>query len=312
MLNGLRRRVVRGLVTNHFPANTIDRDPVITSAAPRIRPRKSLGQHFLADGRVLTRIVNAAEIASQELVLEIGPGQGALTRRLVDRGAQVVAIELDHHLASTLPDRLGNPPNLTVVEADARKVDLKSLLGSGAVYKVLGNLPYYAANPIIRRFLEAPNQPQLMVVTLQQEVARSMAAAPGKMGFLSVAVQYYAETKVVCTVPPRAFRPPPKVTSAVVRLDIRPVPPVDVAEVEAFFALVRAGFASPRKQLRNSLAHGLGVSTVAIAHLLDSLNLDGSRRPATLSMVEWAVIHSAWERREKVGNPGLCQTESHP
>ena len=271
-----------------------------------------MGQHFLADGRVLSRIVNAADIAPQELVLEIGAGQGALTRRLIDRGAHVVAIELDHNLAITLPDRLGNPPNLRVVEADARSVDLESLLGPQAVYKVLGNLPYYAANPIVRRFLEAPNQPQLMVVTLQEEVARSMAAVTGKMGFLSVAVQYYAESKVICTVPPRAFRPPPKVTSAVVRLDIRPDPPADVGDVEAFFTLVRAGFASPRKQLRNSLAHGLGVSTGDVASLLDSVNVDRMRRPATLSMVEWAMIHSAWERHNKVGNPGFCQAEPLP
>ena len=283
-----------------------------TSAAPRIRPRKSLGQHFLADGRVLSRIVKAAEIASQDLALEIGPGKGALTRRLVDRAAHVVAIELDHHLAATLPDRLGNPPNLRVIEGDARTVDLKSLVGPHAVYKVLGNLPYYAANPIVRRFLEAANQPELMVVTLQEEVARSMAAAPGKMGFLSVAVQYYADTKVVCTVPPGAFRPPPKVLSAVLRLDIRPVPAVNVTEEEAFFALVRAGFASPRKQLRNSLAHGLGVTPADVTHLLDSLDLDGSRRPATLSIGEWASICGAWELQDKVGNPGLCQAESHP
>jgi 16S rRNA (adenine1518-N6/adenine1519-N6)-dimethyltransferase len=284
---------------------------VTTSAAPRTRPRKALGQHFLADGRVLNRIVKAAEIESQDLAVEIGPGQGALTRRLIDRGAQVVAIELDHHLAATLPDRLGNPPNLTVIEGDARTVDLNSLVDPHAVYKVLGNLPYYAANPIVRRFLEAANQPQLMVVTLQEEVARSMAAAPGKMGFLSVAIQYYADSKVVCTVPPRAFRPPPKVTSAVVRLDIRPVPAVNVTEDEAFFALVRAGFASPRKQLRNSLAHGLRVPPADVTQLLDSLDLDGSRRPATLSIGEWASIYTVWEQQDNVGNPGLCQAESH-
>jgi 16S rRNA (adenine1518-N6/adenine1519-N6)-dimethyltransferase len=265
-----------------------------------------LGQHFLADGRVLSRIVNAAEITSQDLAVEIGAGQGALTRRLVERAGQVVAIELDHHMAATLPDRLGNPPNLKVIEADARTVDLQSLIGPHAVYKVLGNLPYYAANPIVRRFLESAKQPQLMVVTLQEEVARSMAAAPDKMGLLSVAVQYYAETKVVCTVPPRAFRPPPKVTSAVLRLDIRPGAAVEVTEAAGFFALVRAGFSSPRKQLRNSLAHGLEVPAATVTHLLDGLGLDGSRRPATLSIEDWASIYGAWELQDKVEDPGLC------
>ena len=189
-------------------------------SVPNIKPRKALGQHFLADNRVLSRIVAAAAIESDDLVLEVGAGQGALTRRLVDRGARVVAVELDPQLAATLHDRLGNPPNLTVVEDDARKLEPASLVPAGSSYKVVGNLPYYAANPILRRFLEACPRPMLIVVTLQEEVARNIAATPGKMGFLSVAIQYHASTRLICTVPPRAFRPPPKVTSAVVRLDI--------------------------------------------------------------------------------------------
>ena len=271
-----------------------------------------MGQHFLADSRVLSRIVAAAGVTPRDLVIEIGPGPGALTRRLLDTGAQIVAVELDPRLAALLPGRLGNPPNLTVVEGDARKVDLTTLVTPDAAYKVVGNLPYYAANPIIRRFLEAARQPRLMVVTLQEEVARTMTAAPGKMGFLSVAIQYYAVSTLVRTVPPRAFRPPPKVTSAVVRLDVRPKPAVDVSDETAFFALVRAGFSAPRKQLRNSLAHGLGAPTVDVGRLLDGLDLDGSRRPATLSMEEWASVYGAWERLRGVGNPGAYQTESDP
>ncbi len=286
-----------------------------------------MGQHFLSDGRVLSRIVKAAEITAGELVVEIGPGEGALTRRLIDQGAQVVAIELDRRLAASLAHRLGEPANLRVIEEDARTVDLLRLLGPKAEYKVLGNLPYYAANPIVRRFLESSYPPTIMVVTLQEEVARSMAAGPGGMGFLSVAVQYYAQPKVVCSVPPRAFRPPPKVRSAVVRLDIRPAPAVGVSGADAFFSLVRAGFASPRKQLRNSLAHGQGAPPGAIARLLEGLGIDGSRRPSTLSLEEWALLHNAWESQEKaegallpslresqekIGNPGLCQAQPHP
>ena len=277
-----------------------------TPTEPRAKRRKSLGQHFLINGRVLSRIVSAAEITSRDLVLEIGPGTGALTRRLVDHGCQVVAIELDHQLAISLPGRLGNPPNLTVIEGDARKADLSTLVTPGTDYKVVGNLPYYAANPIVRRFLETAHQPRLMVVTVQEEVARSMSAAPGKMGLLSVAVQFYASPKLVCTVPSRAFNPPPKVKSAVIRLDIRTQPAVKVAAPRAFFDLVKAGFASPRKQLRNSLAHGLGVPTAAVGRLLASLELDATRRPATLSLDEWALINHAWEQLEKVENPSIC------
>ena len=233
------------------------------------------------------------------MVLEIGPGTGALTRYLVASGARVIAIELDANLAASLPARLGTPPNLTVVEGDARTLALRPLLGSQASYKVVGNLPYYAANPIIRRFLEldyrdsAP-QPRLIVATLQEEVAHTITAAPGKMGLLSVAVQYYATARLVCTVPSQAFRPPPKVTSAVIRLDIRDAPVVDVDDPNRFFDLVRAGFSSPRKQLRNSLAHGLGLATEVAGELLTSSDLDGSRRPATLSLEEWAILYRAW------------------
>ena len=271
-----------------------------------------MGQHFLSDSRVLGRILAAARISPQDLVIEVGAGPGALTRKLVKHGAHVIAIELDPHLASRLADRLGNPANLTIVEADARTVDLAVLVPAHSEYKVVGNLPYYAANPIVRRFLEAAHQPSIIVVTLQEEVARSMAAAPGHMSLLSVAVQYYAVPTLVCTVPPRAFRPPPKVTSAVVRLDVRPDPIVTVIDAGKFFDLVRAGFSAPRKQLRNSLSHGLGLPAAEVGQLLAGLELDGSRRPATLSLEEWALIHRAWERRGKVGSPGLRQTESHP
>ena len=278
----------------------------------RRRPRKALGQHFLADTRVLAQIVNAAEVGPEDVVVEVGPGRGALTRKLVERGAQVIAVELDSDLASTLAERLGNPGNLTVVEGDARKLEIGELVASGTRYKVAGNLPYYAANPIIRRFLEAEHQPALMVLTLQEEVARNMAAAPGKMGFLSAAVQYYAAAKVVCKVPPRSFRPPPKVTSAVVRLDLLPKPTVDVADGPAFLEVVKSGFRAPRKQLRNSLAQGLGAPAAAVNAVLAGAGIDGSRRPATLSLDEWAAVYNAWERRRIIGSPGIREGEPHP
>ena len=222
--------------------------------------------------------------------------------------ARVIAVELDPYLAAALPDRLGNPPNLTVVEGDARTLDLDVMLGPAAAYKVVGNLPYYAANPIIRRFLElksreSKTQPKLIVATLQEEVARTITAAPGKMGLLSVAVQYYASPRLVCSVPPRAFRPPPKVKSAVIRLDVRAAPAVNVADTEGFFDLVRAGCSSPRKQLRNSLAHGLGVATEVSGRLLAAVGLDGSRRPATMSLEEWASVYRAWECLAEKGLP---------
>jgi 16S rRNA (adenine1518-N6/adenine1519-N6)-dimethyltransferase len=263
-----------------------------------------LGQHFLADRHILDRIAAAAELDPQDTVVEVGPGRGALTRLLVAQAARVVAVELDPELAAALPARLGHPSNLTVVVADARTVDIASLVGPDRPYKVVANLPYYAANPIIRRFLEEAPQPRLMVVMVQQEVARSMTARPGEMSILSVAVQFYAQATQVCTVPSAAFRPPPKVTSAVVKLAPRPVPPVPLADPAAFFALVRAGFAAPRKQLRNSLSQGLGVEGRRVSELLDSLGLDGRRRAETLSLEEWASIHRVLQQKDRAGEEG--------
>jgi len=218
-----------------------------------------------------------------------------LTRKLVDRVKRVVAIELDGELAAALPVRLGFPANLTCIEADARNVDLAELISPETSYKVVANLPYYAANPIVRRLLESQPKPDVLVVMVQQEVAKNMVAQPGSMGLLSVATQFYAKAKIVCSVPPRAFRPPPKVTSAVVRLDVLPEPAADVESEEAFFQVVRAGFAAPRKQLRNSLSHGLGVEPAIGSQILDLAGIDATRRPQTLAIPEWAMVYRAWK-----------------
>ena len=277
---------------------------ITAPASPQAaKPRKALGQHFLVDGRILNRILAAADLTPPEVVLEIGPGRGVLTRQLVRRAARVIAVELDAALAAALPARLGHPSNLEVVAADARTVDLAALLGAPMPYKVIANLPYYAANPILRRLLEmdAAFRPQLMTVMVQREVAESIAAVPGKMSLLSVAVQYYAIPRLICAVPPSAFRPPPKVASAVVRLDLRPQPAVAVADTAAFFALVRAGFAAPRKQLRNSLSHGLNQPGNSIDPLLAAAGIDGRRRAETLALEEWAALYREWAAAGTLG-----------
>ena len=298
---GRGRREVRGL---YFigPKNI-----VTTAISAKVRARKALGQHFLIDNSILNRIAAAAALTLEDVVLEVGSGLGSLTRRLVQQAGRVVAVEMDSALAASLSERLGTPANLTVVEADARTVDIASLVGKETPYKVVANLPYYAANPIIRRFLELEPKPLLMVVMVQREVAQSMVASPGETGILSVAVQYYAVPSLVCNVPPRAFRPPPKVTSSVVKLRLRESPAVAVADPEAFFTLVRAGFSASRKQLRNSLGHGLGISGEEAGQLLASVGVDGKRRAETLSLEEWARTYYAWEERNRVGSPGFRQ-----
>ena len=272
------------------------------------RPRKSLGQHFLADSRVLDRIIAAAGLSPAGVVLEVGPGRGALTRRLVRSAGRVIAVEMDDVLADALPARLDYPPNLVVIHADARTVDLHPLVGGNTPYRVVANLPYYAANPIIRRFLESEPKPEMMVVMVQQEVAQSMLAQPGKMSILSVATQFYAVPRLVCDVPAKAFRPAPKVASSVVRLDVRQRPAADAASPDGFFAVVRAGFAAPRKQLRNSLSQGLGIAAADAGRILDAIGLDGRRRPETLDLEEWGAVYRRWE---ETGRAGVEQVGNH-
>ena len=284
----------------------------------RPRPRKSLGQHFLHDSRVVQRIVDAAELSADDTVVEIGPGRGVLTRRLVQLAGRVIAVELDAQLCHELPARLDYPDNLQCVNADAREVELPALVCSDAPlhlmgrvrvgvnpgYKVVGNLPYYAANPIIRRTLESGAPPSLALFMVQREVAESMTATPGNMGLLSVATQFYAEARMVCSVPPSAFRPAPKVRSAVVRLDIRREPAVSVDSREGFFSVVRAGFSAPRKQLHNSLSHGMGIQTSLGSAVLERAGIDGRRRPATLHLQEWGEIYRAWRETGEEGGDG--------
>ena len=222
------------------------------------------------------------------MVVEVGPGKGILTLELVKLAQRVVAVEIDDALAAGLGSRLDHPPNLEVLHADARTADL----GVERPYKVVANLPYYAANPIVRRFLEMEHQPTRLVVMVQREVAQSMTASPGRMTMLSVAVQFYGSPRLVCSVSPRSFRPAPKVHSAVVSIDVRPEARKRVDNETRFFQLVRAGFASPRKQLRNSLAQGLAVAGAESSELLGKVGIDARRRPGTLTVEEWISLYN--------------------
>jgi 16S rRNA (adenine1518-N6/adenine1519-N6)-dimethyltransferase len=174
--------------------------------------------------------------------------------------------------------------------------ELLARAGAAPPYVVVANLPYYIASAVLRRFLEAETPPQRLIIMVQAEVAENMAAEQGHMGLLSVATQFYAQPRILFYVPPRAFRPPPKVRSAVVQLDVRAQPAVAVDDREAFFRLVRAGFAAPRKQLRNVLVLGLGLEPAAAEALLAAAGVDSQRRAQTLTLEEWAGLYEVWRR----------------
>jgi 16S rRNA (adenine1518-N6/adenine1519-N6)-dimethyltransferase len=219
-----------------------------------LRARKGLGQHFLVDDRVLRRIVSAAKLAANDTVVEVGPGLGILTKELARRAGRVIAIELDPKLASALEQALASVANVTIVNADVLESDPGALIKKAegdaeARYKVVANLPYYIATAVVRHFLEAGLKPQLVVVTVQKEVAQAMVAQPGDMSLLSVSVQFYGKPSIVDYVPARSFYPAPKVDSAIVRIDLYDRSVVAEEDVARFFEVVRGGFAAPRKQL---------------------------------------------------------------
>ena len=244
--------------------------------------------------------MSAADISSEETIVEIGAGLGVLTRELAARAHAVVAVEVDEKLCLHLRQSLQSYPNVTVVCADVLSLSPASLLeeaglpagqaGARGPYAVVANLPYYIAAPVLRHFLEGDLPPTRLVVMLQAEVAESIAAGPGKMGLLGVAVQFYGQPHLLFGVPPRAFHPPPKVRSAVLRIDVGDGPRVEVPDTPAFFEVVRAGFNAPRKQLRNSLAQGLGIPAAGAEALLSAAGIDPRRRPQELSIEEWAAL----------------------
>ena len=267
----------------------------------RAGAKKSLGQNFLVDSRIVGRILAAAEVSENDAVLEIGPGRGALTAQLARVARKLVAIELDDGLAASLRDRFASASNVEIVHGDARELAVQSLFGVGERYKLIANLPYYAANRIVRRFLTTHPRPASMVVMVQREVAKSMAAAPGRMRLLSVMVQLYGVPRIAFSVPPRAFRPVPKVTSSVVRIDVLDNPALALDSEEQFFRLVTAGFSAPRKQLHNSLANGLGIPAESARAMLESAGIEARRRPGTLSVPEWGQLYRAWRAQRPAG-----------
>ena len=270
--------------------------------ARRRRPR--LGQHFLRDERVLDRIIEALPGTPAPL-LEVGAGDGMLTRRLAELQRPLVAVELDEGLAYRVRRRLSSDRldhNTVVIEQDILELDPREALASVAAeppYGLVGNLPYAITAPIFRKFLEREHhRPSWMLVMVQLEVAQRITASAGKLSLMGVSVQFYAETELLFAVEREAFDPEPQVRSAVVLLTVRDRPAVDVPSVDRFFEVVRGGFRNPRKQLHNALAQGVWLPPGGATEWLSACEIDPTRRPATLSLEEWARL--AWWREDHI------------
>jgi 16S rRNA (adenine1518-N6/adenine1519-N6)-dimethyltransferase len=255
----------------------------------KIRPKKSFGQNFLVDDEALTQILAAAKLTRTDTVVEVGPGLGVMTEHLSRHARDVIAIELDDNLAAFLKETTGDKPNINVISGDILQMPPSGFVGDNP-YLVVANLPYSIAAGILRHFLEAEKKPQRMIVMVQKQVAENICASPGRLGILGISVQIYSRPRLLFTLKPDSFFPSPKVDSAVIELTVYDKPQIPGDIIDAFFATVRAGFRSPRKQIRNSLALGLQRPTATIGQWLLDAHLDPRQRPQTLTIGEWANL----------------------
>jgi 16S rRNA (adenine1518-N6/adenine1519-N6)-dimethyltransferase len=265
-----------------------------------LHPHKSLGQNFLVDETALHQVVAAAELSSQDVVLEIGAGLGSLTRQLAMTAHQVVAVEIDSNLIPVLQQVVSQFSNVRVIEGDILALDPVSLV-LNSTYLVVANIPYNITSALIRHLLEAHVPPDRLVLTVQVEVAERICATPGDMSLLALSVQVYGQPSIVARIPAGAFYPPPRVDSAVIRIDLHLTPIIPPEQLDAFFRLIKAGFSQKRKTLRNALAGGLHLSPTAVEQVLEDGHIDPMRRAETLSLPEWHKLTDAFSVKHLPG-----------
>lgn len=272
-----------------------------------IRPTKSLGQNFLTDNNIIRQIVDSAGISDGDLVIEIGPGTGNMTAELASRAGRVVAVEIDRHLMPALQENLKEFTNVSILNKDIMKVDIKTdiiemkdLADSGFRpdnIKIVANLPYYITTPVIMKLLELELSADCMVFMVQTEVADRMAAGPGgkEYGALSVAVQFYSKPHKLFNVSPHCFIPQPGVESSVIRLDIYKTPPVQVLDRDMFFKTVKAAFGQRRKTLVNALCNSgrFNKSKEDIKEILKCMGIGENQRGETLSLDQFAELSNS-------------------
>ena len=263
--------------------------PKKTLESRGLRSKKRLGQNFLVNMGVTDKMTAAADLSSKDVVLEVGPGLGALTRELAWRVKKVIAVEKDRVLAVFLAKEL---PGVDIVEQDILKFSLEALPPG---YKVVASIPFAITAPLIRKFLEADNSPSLLVLLVQKEVAQRICARPPDMNLLAASVQFYAQVSIIATVKKGVFWPQPKVDAAILKLvPLEKKPGIDPA---LFFRVVKAGFLHPRKQLLNNIKEGLGMKRQEAEKLLAACNISPARRAETLSIADWILIAKEFTMR---------------
>jgi 16S rRNA (adenine1518-N6/adenine1519-N6)-dimethyltransferase len=262
-----------------------------------IRPSKDLGQSFLIDQSILEKIVTAAELTEDDIVLEIGPGFGTLTQELARRVKKVIAVELDRRLVEAFHNTMAGISNVEIVQGDVLTLKIENWKLEN--YKIVANLPYSITSAVLRKFLEEEPKPSMIVVMVQKEVAERVCALPGEMSMLSVSVQFYGKPEIIGVVPRSSFWPEPEVDSAILRITnyaaFGGTPPKGGGPItsdyeRAFFRLVRMGFSSRRKQLQNNLAGGLRISKEAASDFIAKAGLPSKVRAQELSIDDWKKL----------------------
>ncbi len=268
-----------------------------------LRPKKSLGQNFLVDEAALKKIVASGAVSKEDLVLEVGPGLGSLTRHLALAAGYIVVIEIDRSLISPLHEVLDRYENVRVIHADILALNIEQTFTATPQsevlpgYTVIANIPYNITSALIRHLLEASRKPSRMVLTVQHEVAMRICAQPPDLSLLALSVQVYGEPEIVFRIPANAFYPVPKVDSAVLRLRLYPCPLIPAPHLDTFFRLAKAGFSQKRKTLRNSLSAGLGLPKPEIERMLLEQDIDPGRRAQTLDIEEWKDLTLSYDAK---------------
>jgi len=247
------------------------------------KPSKGLGQNFLVDKGALSKIVEAAKIKPTDTIVEIGPGTGVLTRALAEKAKKVIAIEKDRKMIEVLKETLKGYENVQIIEGDVLETDINL----PKAYKVVANLPYYITSPIIRKFLEEKNSPELMILMVQKEVGQRICSKPPEMSILSVSVQFYGKPEIVSYVSKNSFWPSPKVDSAIVKITDIKKPKIDA---DSFFKIVKAGFSQPRKQIAGNFHKILKLDKERIKAWLEKNTVAPEQRAETLFVKDWVNL----------------------
>lgn len=255
-----------------------------------LKANRKLGQNFLINQDIIEEIVNNSKISSEDVVIEIGPGLGALTKELLKKSKKVIAIELDKNMVDILKNRFPNT-NIEIIHEDILKINLKELISSYDKVKVVANLPYYITTPIIMRLLEERLNIISITIMVQKEVGERICAKPNSKdyGAITVSINYYTNSKKIIDVKRDNFIPAPDVDSCVVKMDILKEPPVNLKDNSLFFRLIKSGFATRRKNIGNSLT-GIGKSKEEIKRILEKVNIDSNLRAENLSIYDFAEI----------------------